>query len=322
MSLVQVIGGNFQDPQGTVVANGYLTLELCSDSQSTSPLAQIVGGLVTKIPLDNNGNIAGTAMVFPNDTLNPANSCYLVEVFKQDGTRAWKSPQYQQILSSPNPFDVTVWVPGSDAGCGCGSGQGGGLCPSGILLQTNGINNVDQCQLSLEAGSDITLTDNGNGIVTIASTGGSGGNATFVDAEIPSGTINGINASFTLANPPTPAGSLVLVQDGVVLSPGGVGYTLSGANITCTNAPIVNLIAWYRISSSGINFADSEIPTGTINGVNSSFTLAHSPNPGASLMLIQDGILLSPSGVGFTLAGNHVTTTNPPIANLLAFYRY
>jgi len=321
LALTQITGGNFQDAEGNPVANGFLTLELCSDSQSTSPLAQVVGGLVTKIPLDNNGNIAGTALVFPNDTLNPANSCYLVEVFREDGTRAWKSPQYQQVLSSPTPFDITAWVPGSDAGCGCGSGQGGGVCPSGILLRTNSINNVEQCELNLLAGSNITLTDQGNGSVTIASTGGGGGGtAVFVDAEVPSGTINGINTSFTLAQSPNPAASLILVQDGVTLNP-GVGFSISGANITTTFAPIANLLAWYRVSSSGINFADSEVPTGTINGINSSFTLAHSPNPGASLMLIQDGIILSP-GTGFTLAGFHVTTTNPPIANLLAFYRF
>lgn len=321
MGLNRIIGGAFQDAEGVPVASGYLTLELCSDTQSTNPLAQVVGGLEIRIPLDNNGNIADDAEVYANDTLNPASTCYLVEVFKNDGTRAWKSPQYQQVLSSPSPFDITAWTPGPNGGCGCGSGQGGGLCPEGILLQVDGINNVEQCQLNLAAGSNVTLTDQGNGTVTIASTGGSGGNATFVDAEVPSGTINGINTSFTLAQPPSPSASLILVQDGLLLSPGGVGFTLSGANITCISAPVGNLIAWYRTASSGINFADSEVPTGTINGINSSFTLAHSPNPGASLILIQDGIVLSPT-TGFTLAGFHVTTVNPPIANLLAFYRF
>lgn len=49
---------------------------------------------------------------------------------------------------------------------------GGG---SGITLQTDGTPNGDQTLLNLQAGTNITLTDNGTGTVTIDATGGGGG---------------------------------------------------------------------------------------------------------------------------------------------------
>lgn len=68
----------------------------------------------------------------------------------------------------------------------------------------------------------------------------------FSDAETPDGSIDGSNTSFTLANVPNPAASLILVQDGVTLAPDGVGFTLSGADITTISAPFATLLAWYR----------------------------------------------------------------------------
>lgn len=60
----------------------------------------------------------------------------------------------------------------------------------------------------------------------------------FVTEETPSGSINGSNTSFTLANTPT-AGTLKLYLNGVRLKSGaGNDYTLSTATITMTTAPI------------------------------------------------------------------------------------
>ena len=46
---------------------------------------------------------------------------------------------------------------------------------SGVLLETNGSVNANQAKLNLVAGSNVSLTDDGAGNVTIASTGGGGG---------------------------------------------------------------------------------------------------------------------------------------------------
>jgi hypothetical protein len=55
----------------------------------------------------------------------------------------------------------------------------------------------------------------------------------FVDQETPGGTIDGVNASFTLANAPSPAASLQLFRNGVLQQAGAGGdYTISGVTIT------------------------------------------------------------------------------------------
>jgi len=78
--------------------------------------------------------------------------------------------------------------------------------------------------------------------------GGGGGGPAFSDAETPGGAINGVNVTFTLAVAPSPGVSLLLFLNGVLQTPGGVDYTLSGSTITYASAPPTGskLIAWYR----------------------------------------------------------------------------
>ena len=71
---------------------------------------------------------------------------------------------------------------------------------------------------------------------------------TFADAEVPSGTINGVNVTFTLAHTVAPAASLKLFKNGQELIAGGADYTLATATITMVTAPATGdvLIAFYR----------------------------------------------------------------------------
>lgn len=63
-------------------------------------------------------------------------------------------------------------------------------------------------------------------------------NANFVDKETPSGTVNGSNVTFTLANTPV-TGSVHLYVNGLLQEEGsGNGYTISGAVCTMTDAPL------------------------------------------------------------------------------------
>jgi hypothetical protein len=60
----------------------------------------------------------------------------------------------------------------------------------------------------------------------------------FVTRETPSGTINGSNVTFTLANTPV-SGTESLFMNGMLLEPGaGNDYTISGATITMLSAPL------------------------------------------------------------------------------------
>ena len=73
-------------------------------------------------------------------------------------------------------------------------------------------------------------------------------NTNFVDKEIPSGSINGSNTAFSLANTPV-AGSEHLYLNGMLLESGaGNDYTISGANITLLTVPLTGekLRATYR----------------------------------------------------------------------------
>ena len=69
-----------------------------------------------------------------------------------------------------------VWSVGGSSTGGSGTGYG-------ITLQVNGVNNAVQSLLNLVAGSNITITDNGDGSVTIDSTGGGGGGSPYVSTE-------------------------------------------------------------------------------------------------------------------------------------------
>jgi hypothetical protein len=79
------------------------------------------------------------------------------------------------------------------------------------------------------------------------------------------------------------------------------------------------------ISATGVNEANEEGPAGQINGVNKTFTLAHTPNPATSLRLVYRGMTLrSGASYDFTLSGNTITMNYAPTTggNLIAWYEY
>lgn len=71
------------------------------------------------------------------------------------------------------------------------------------------------------------------------------------------------------------------------------------------------------------SFADNETPTGVIDTINTIFTLANTPSPTDSLILILNGQMLF-QGIDYTLVGNTITYTSPPFTGLphRAWYRY
>jgi len=111
------------------------------------------------------------------------------------------------------------------------------------------------------AGRDYSLSSNqltfvplatpqiGDLLVAFYRVAGTGPGATFTDAETPTGSINGVNATFQVSAIPTPALSLKLYDNGVLMSQ-NADYTLNGAFITFTAAAVPQpgdaLIASYR----------------------------------------------------------------------------
>ncbi len=152
---------------------------------------------------------------------------------------------------------------------------------------------------------------------------------TFVDGEVPSGTLDGVNAAFTLSSAPNPAASLQVFRNGLLLRPGG-DYSLSGSALTFLSGAVPQpgdaLVATYRVAValSGIGFVDSETPSGAMDGINTSYTLSQVPNPAGSLVVFRNGIRLK-AGLDYTASANTITfvAASMPLAGdvLLCSYR-
>jgi hypothetical protein len=145
--------------------------------------------------------------------------------------------------------------------------------------------------------------------------GGSGSGVLYSDGEIPGGTMDGVNATFTLANAPSPAPSLELFRNGIVQN-SAIDYTLTGTMVQFLTGvvpqPGDTLLAWYRLpagsgssGTGGVQYSDGEIPGGTMDGVNATFTLANVPSPAPSLELFRNGIAQQASS-DYTLTGSTV----------------
>lgn len=145
--------------------------------------------------------------------------------------------------------------------------------------------------------------------------------------EVPTGTINGTNTNFSLANSPA-TGSVTLYLNGVRLKPTD-DYTISGANITMVTAPVSgdNFLADYSlglaIEIGASSFVYNETPTGTVNSSNYVFTLTNTPISN-TLLLFRDGILMrGGAGNDYTLTGNSISFAVAPETGsvLLASYQ-
>ena len=107
-------------------------------------------------------------------------------------------------------------------------------------------------------------------------------------------------------------------------SPALTGVPTAPTAAPATNTTQLATTAFVQAAiPAALNFADMETPAGTLDGVNKVFTLAHAPNPAASLQLF-NGLMQQAGGNDYTLAGNTITFTAAPTvgSTLLAWYRY
>jgi hypothetical protein len=158
---------------------------------------------------------------------------------------------------------------------------------------------------------------------------GSGSTSAFVDAEVPAGTANGINTQFTLAATPVSASSVSIWRNGLFLR-SGADFTMSGNAVTFVgnSTPLAGdtILASYRTGTvTGVSFVDAETPTGTANGINSTFTLANLPNPAGSLAVYRNGLRMH-AGADYTLSLSTITFLSAQLPQsgdaLLCSYRH
>jgi uncharacterized protein YcfL len=194
---VQLTGGAFQDSEGNLLANGTLKMKLNQDGVVNTNV-QVCSGVEIIIQLDSNGNVASSSStptapnqyVWGNDQLSPVNSYYRVTGYTAKGQPAW-GPNNQQVLGSGGTFDVGTWVPNLIIS------WTPPVVVQSVELQTNEVDNGSQTLLDLHAGTNITLTDNGSGRVTIDASG----------TSIPSGlTISPLVAEPVMSGTPISSG--------------------------------------------------------------------------------------------------------------------
>ena len=221
------------------------------------------------------------------------------------------------------------------------SGGGANIATSNLTLPI--VNGVLKVQLvpttDASAGAQYNITYNSNG----------GNQFTEVWAVPPSTlpvTVRSLRVSSGTVVGPQPIVSSILISDvtglqnelnlrpleGVGFAPARTAVIDSAGMI---DAALGNLSDCVRGdgtsgpcgSSGGLvpSYSDSEVPSGVVNGVNTTFTLRYAPSPAASLELFNNGVLLA-AGVDYQLVGNTIAlfvgSTLQPGDALLAGYRY
>lgn len=129
-----------------------------------------------------------------------------------------------------------IWSVGGASSSG-GSGTG-----YGIELQTNGVDNVVQTKLNLVEGTNITITDLGNGSVTIDAAGGGGESGEYVSTEF--------NANHTTAT-----GNQYVIGDRVWYNGSVYRCIANNDSINPTNPTYWTLVAvGYRLRQTPVDW--------------------------------------------------------------------
>ena len=326
----------------------------------TSTLSQIQDTVYTSTGLPFNGTVvitwtgtassSGTApfntsvkisngvlsvLLAPSTTITP--TAYYQAVYNSnDGLTTWTETWAVPPSATPLSLSQVRVTNTSGSGGSGGTSSTGQVQISQVVGLASDLSAIDSSLSTFNSVaqglnlliSNLTNTVNNlsstiSGTTTITTT------ANFVDAEIPGGTINGANTTFTLANTPASASDVNLYRNGVLLI-NGVDFTMSGANITFMSAAAPQtgdaLMAYYRTTGTGptASFVDGEIPAGSINGSNTSFSLANLPNPVLSLRLFKNGTLME-ENVDYTLSSQTITFTSLSVPtsgdSLYAYYR-
>lgn len=228
-----------------------------------------------------NGNLQ--VQLAPNANASAPANVYTV-FYQSDGrnqfTETWTVPASTTSLKVAAVRTGTL-SGGSSGGTGSGAGTGSGT--QGPVLETDVVglvNDLDQRPVKGSAfGTGRVAVINQNGEVETAvgdvadcvrvdgTAGPCGAAPVFFDAETPGGSVDGTNATFTLANAPS-GNSMHLFRNGLYMTP-AFDYTLTGSTFTFIAAnvpqPGDTLTASYRIDPASPSTVGSLTAAGNTN---------------------------------------------------------
>jgi len=141
----------------------------------------------------------------------------------------------------------------------------------------------------------------------------------FVNKEIPSGSIDGINITYTLEHEPTP-GSDHLYLNGLLIEDGvSTDYSISGSTIIFSEPLISGMklhCTYYYADSTPVKvLVDKEIPFGSTDGINSIYVLKNTPVEGSEHVYL-NGLLQESDGNDYTIFEDTITFITPPETGL------
>lgn len=233
-----------QTVDGVALSAGDTCLVKNQTTPSGNGIYTVASGAWTRMPaMDTWAEVPGMIVSVQQGTVN-ADTIWL-STADAGGTLGTTSITFIQL---PGPSDITA---------------GAGLTRTGQVIDVVAADasmtiNTDSIQVKLDAAGAIVVGASGiknnvdNTTIEISSNAqrvkpGSIGDTQLAVAyqkvgnivirETPSGTINGVNVTFTLANTPV-AGTETLFLNGILQEPlAGNDYTISGATITMLTAP-------------------------------------------------------------------------------------
>lgn len=161
----------------------------------------------------------------------------------------------------------------------------------------------------LEQGSNITMTYV-SGRIRVAAVSGGSGNLINPFQGVPTGTVDGVNAAFTLPQTPQTADALQVFVDGI-LRPKTTAWTVSGTTLTFTagNIPTTGQ-SIYVFYGGDVVKSVQEVASGTVDGVNDTFTLTNAPVNASALLVYRDGLEVDASE--YTLTAATIQFSVPP----------
>lgn len=144
----------------------------------------------------------------------------------------------------------------------------------------------------------------------------------FVTREVPSGSVNGSNVTFTLANTPV-AGSEQVYLNGLLQDPGaGNSYTIAGGVITFLSAPLsgdeihVSYATGNYLVAPGGSGTSSQKQVLATDGVTTQFSLNYQVALSSSILVVSDGVVQEPD-VSYSISndGTNVIFSYAPLSS-------